>query len=1093
MAAPEPVNPFVGPLAFGRRDASRFFGRGEEAEELLALVISEKVVLFYAQSGAGKTSLINARLVPDLEQEGFEVLPVVRVGAEEVEAPQVDNIYVFNALRYLNAGEDVDSLRLAVGNLPEFLAAEVGPSNQEATPRVLIIDQFEEILTAYPERWQEREGLFNQLRQALRDDSMLSLLLVMREDHIAGLDRYADLLPGGLHCRFRMERLRHEAALKAVRRPVESRRPFAPGVAEQLVDNLRQEHLAEQATKIAGEFVEPVQLQVVCYQLWEGLNGDSGGEITEAHLKAFGNVDRALEDFYESAVAGVAARTRESEAKIRRWFDATLITPSHIRSQVHRGASESGGLSNDAVDELVDAHLIRAERVRGGTWFELVHDRFIDPILASNRKWLGRSKRRRLAIAAVAAALLAVLGVTWKHHRDREVHRENANKQSRLALDTLRGHPPKSLSLALEAAKIARRVDRRLTPTVRDALRQALQASRARLVRRLEVGEVDQLFLDVSGSRLGALDPDGRLSVRDVDSGLELLTVGGGDAPIRVAALSGDGARVATFAGDEVFRLWGVDAQNELSSFAVDIEPLDLLFNADGRYLAATDWDGAVSLWETESGQKVFSFTDPEEAVIDTVFRPGGERFATAGDAGSVQVWTLDRDEPRLTLSAGEDPIVAFSPDGRSLVSVNAAGGALLWSYAVDGPPVRYPEPEQGWQGIADAPTQVISLDPEGLTVTLVSAYGEARSWDLVSNAAATVLPGDEERLAVATFSRDGRRLAIAREQAETEIWELMSDQVPRVFSGHEARVNAVAAGREGKLLASGSDDKTARIWDLESGRLLKDLNGHQASVNGVAFSPDHRRLATASDDHTARVWDLESGRLEQVLAGHANIVTDVAWSPGGGAIATASTDGTVRVWSAAGGELRSTLDHRGEEVRSVAFSPDGALLATAGGIGQEKGMARIWDVHSAVAITHLGDHSDLFRAVAFDPGGDLMATGGDDRTARIWKIRSAEVVFELPGHSGTVTAVAFAPDGARLATCDVNGTVVIWDVDSGKKDFTISGSSPIWDLALTPDGKHLVMGSGDARIRLEPLDAEDLIRLAEERTGVEPMIQVED
>ena len=48
------ANPYVGPRTFGREDADRFFGREVEARELLALVGSQRLTLFYAQSGAGR-------------------------------------------------------------------------------------------------------------------------------------------------------------------------------------------------------------------------------------------------------------------------------------------------------------------------------------------------------------------------------------------------------------------------------------------------------------------------------------------------------------------------------------------------------------------------------------------------------------------------------------------------------------------------------------------------------------------------------------------------------------------------------------------------------------------------------------------------------------------------------------------------------------------------------------------------------------------------------------------------------------------------------------------------------------------------------
>ena len=63
-----PGNPYVGPRTFTEAQGKLFFGREREARDLLARVLSERLVLFYAQSGAGKSSLIKARLIPQLRR-----------------------------------------------------------------------------------------------------------------------------------------------------------------------------------------------------------------------------------------------------------------------------------------------------------------------------------------------------------------------------------------------------------------------------------------------------------------------------------------------------------------------------------------------------------------------------------------------------------------------------------------------------------------------------------------------------------------------------------------------------------------------------------------------------------------------------------------------------------------------------------------------------------------------------------------------------------------------------------------------------------------------------------------------------------------
>ena len=406
-------NPYVGPRTFTQQEANRFFGREHEARELHSLVIAHRLVLFYAQSGAGKSSLINTRLVPQLRETGMPVLPIGRVSGE---LPQgigsVENIFIFNLLLSLDES-DGDPGRFTGMSLSRFLTnltsldgihyyyddsddsptQESGDTLYEPSPYILIIDQFEEIVTTHPARWQDREGFFHQLAQAMSADPYLWVVLTMREDYVAVLDPYAHLVPGNLRARFYMQRMGYESALEAITRPAEQYgRPFAPGVAESLADNLRQIRIygaqadIQKRTQL-GQFVEPVQLQVVCYQLWEKLKERPAGPITQQDLQELGNVNQALAQFYEQALADVIKQTGVSEIVLRNWFEEQLITEAGTKGTVYRGATRTGGIPNRAADLLAARFLLRSEVKAGGTWYELVHDRFIEPILLANQKW----------------------------------------------------------------------------------------------------------------------------------------------------------------------------------------------------------------------------------------------------------------------------------------------------------------------------------------------------------------------------------------------------------------------------------------------------------------------------------------------------------------------------------------------------------------------------------------------------------------------------------------------------------------------------------------------------------------------------------
>jgi hypothetical protein len=207
-----------------------------------------------------------------------------------------------------------------------------------------------------------------------------------------------------------MRRMSPDAALDAVRMPVEALRPYAPGVAEQLVDNLRLITIAgpggkETRRQVVGEYIEPVQLQVVCFQLWERLTAEDASEnstttpqqITLEDLKRMAGgedladfVNNALGGFYEQALKRVLEKEKDTdELSLRSWFTEKMITEAETRNLVYQGETHTAGMVNSAVALLTEQYLLRSETRPGGVWFELVHDRFIQPILQSNRRYTG--------------------------------------------------------------------------------------------------------------------------------------------------------------------------------------------------------------------------------------------------------------------------------------------------------------------------------------------------------------------------------------------------------------------------------------------------------------------------------------------------------------------------------------------------------------------------------------------------------------------------------------------------------------------------------------------------------------------------------
>jgi len=401
-------NPYVGPRPFTEEDEHFFFGRTEEIEVLASLVSTRRASLLFAQSGAGKSSLLMAGLAPRLLRHRrivrnrevfdplFSGLRIARVGKGLPEL-QPDNVFVYSVAASLSpespspdtaAGvpADITLERIVSSLLPDVASDD---PDAESLPFLLVFDQFEELFTRHLTRRDDRTSFFQQVSAALARHDNLRVLFSMREDYIAELTPYAHLLPDQLRHRFRLERLGMAAALDAVRKPAELAsppHPFADGVAEELCRNLQAG---------TGGDLEAILLQVVCKRLWNNLP-DERTEIGSSDLQTSGNVDAALRAYYDEVVAEVVRQLASppppvSERRVRRFFTQQLLTPGHTRALVFRddASGRTGGLPNAAIDVLSSptVNIVRSEVRGGGRWYELSHDRLITPVVDSNDEW----------------------------------------------------------------------------------------------------------------------------------------------------------------------------------------------------------------------------------------------------------------------------------------------------------------------------------------------------------------------------------------------------------------------------------------------------------------------------------------------------------------------------------------------------------------------------------------------------------------------------------------------------------------------------------------------------------------------------------
>jgi WD40 repeat protein len=775
-AATQSESPYVGPRPFERVDSGVFFGRDDEVRELLSLVVAHRVVLLYAASGAGKTSLLSAGLVPALEgEEDFDVLPIARVrGLTDDDA--TGNVFAAGLLSHWGmAGADTtiaDVLRARERPLVDGFPA----------PRALIVDQFEELFTVHQERWRERTAFVEQLAEALDDDPLLRLVIAIREDYVAQLDPYAPIL-GGLRTRFRLELLRPGAALAAVVGPLEGTgRSFAPGTAERLIRDLlriRVETGAGKPVEVEGEFVEPVQLQVACHSLWSALPPDVD-VITDEHLETFGDVDEVLASYYADAIAAAARAGGMRESRLRDRVEQVFITPLGTRGTAYGTQEQTAGIPAAAIAELERRHLVRAERVRGARWYELTHDRLIEPIQTSNRQARQERQRRRIRRGAVLLLLALVAAVAAL-----AAQRESADDAAPA------GPGPSERRLRAELEQV-----------------ELVQESLVAILR--HDGPVDDARFSSDGGYLITASADGTARVWDAKTGQQALLLPG-DGPVTSASFDPAGRRIVMTARNGTVRLWNwtrlrrlaasPDATRELQQqlgVAADgilgprtmralrrqvssrFRPgdgntaADAAFSSDSKLVASAHRDGVARVW-TVGGDGWVNTPRRGAPVLSVAFHPR-RSFLLGASAGRIDEWDVRRKGSRLdpvrTLTDEHVREARFGgADGQLIITADADGRARIWRDT----------------------TLLVELESDGRTPALSAA-----------------------------LSADGTLAAVGFADGSARLWQVdlgngaASVREGPTLGGHKGAVTATTFSPDGDLVVTASRDGTARGWSLE-------------------------------------------------------------------------------------------------------------------------------------------------------------------------------------------------------------------------------------------------------------------------------------
>ena len=366
--------PYPGPRPFRQADQTRFFGRADEARTLAKLWQINRLTFVVGKAGRGKTSLLDAGILPELACESVTVLPVGRLsygGTFPFAALPSHNPYTLALLRSWSSGETATQL---VGlSISEFIRRQARKGSILAA-----IDPADELLADAGPRTVHRRRFLAELAEALRATPRFHLLVVAREEATSVVAKAI-----GNGARYDVPKLTRLSALEAVTKPTaRTGRSFSDGATERLLADLQPSRVTVDGgteRDIADERVEPALLQIACDHLWMSLPDDLD-VITARDIRRYGDVDSALAAYWGTVIAEVAEDHGITAKRLDAWLRSTFITEGGARNKVYEGTTVTARMPNVVARALEDRYVLTRRMQSGARWYELLSDRLIEPL-----------------------------------------------------------------------------------------------------------------------------------------------------------------------------------------------------------------------------------------------------------------------------------------------------------------------------------------------------------------------------------------------------------------------------------------------------------------------------------------------------------------------------------------------------------------------------------------------------------------------------------------------------------------------------------------------------------------------------------------